>query len=425
MKKLITLLFSMLFFLSYHVMAQDIVKGNAGMWPAFIKYGAAAPAFKTNAISIVDAGGKTASLTNGKMQQYVKDIKGFEHYRYQQFVNDIPIEHATLLVHVINGKIMSQNGKWIKDLPANLQSRPSITEAGALTLALKAVGAQTYKWELPAEEAFLKREQNNSNATFYPKASLVYYSGEKDVDPSALRLAYKFDVYAQSPVSRQLVFVDAVNGKILGKRELIHEANAVGTAQTGYSGTQTITADYTGATYRLRETGRGNGINTYDLQRGTNYATAVDFTDADNNWNNVNAFKDEYATDAHWATEKTYDYYFQKFNRNSIDGVGMALNSYLHYSTGYFNAFWDGSRMTYGDGDGSNGNRPLTSLDVCGHEITHGVTERTSALVYAYESGAMNEGFSDIFGTAIEAFARPGNADWLIGGDFYTIRSLS
>jgi Zn-dependent metalloprotease len=302
---------------------------------------------------------------------------------------------------------------------------PSITKENALNKAMQNIGAKKYKWELPEEEAFLKREENNSNATFYPKASLVYYSGERDVIPSALRLAYKFDVYAQEPVSRQLIFVDAINGKILGKRELIHETNATGTAQTAYSGTQTITSDFTGTNYRLHETGRGTGINTYNLQTSTSYGTAVDFTDADNNWSNVNTAKDEYATDAHWGAEKTYDYYLQKHSRNSIDDSGMALNSYVHYSSAYFNAFWDGSRMTYGDGDAAHGNKPLTSLDVCGHEITHGVTESTSALVYSYESGAMNEAFSDIFGTAIEAFARPTNTDWLIGGDFFTIRNMS
>jgi Zn-dependent metalloprotease len=426
MKKAITLFLTTAFVLiSAGLQAQDIQKGNPGMWPAFIKYTTTAPAFSKSKIAIVDAAGKAASITNGIVKNVERDAKGVDHYRYQQTLNGIAIENAMMLVHVANGKIKSENGKWIKDFPANMPTGAAITESNALNKALQDIAASKYKWEIPSEEAFLKREQNNPNATFYPKATLVYYSGERDVIPSALRLAYRFDVYAQEPVSRQLIFVDAVNGKILGKRELIHETNATGTAQTGYSGTQTITADYTGATYRLRETGRGAGINTYNLQRGINYGTAVDFTDADNNWNNVNAFKDEYATDAHWGTEMTYDYYFQKYGRNSIDGAGMALNSYLHYSTGYFNAFWDGSRMTYGDGDATNGNRPLTSLDVCGHEITHGVTERTSALVYSYESGAMNEGFSDIFGTAIEAFARPTNTDWLIGGDFYTIRNMS
>jgi bacillolysin len=426
MKTLFTLFLTAAFaLLSTGLQAQDIQKGNPGMWPAFIKYNTTAPVFNKTNIAIVDAAGKPAIITNGIVKNVETDAKGMEHYRYQQTLNGIAIENAMMLVHVANGKIISQNGKWIKDFPVGLQLAPALTKENALKKALQNIGASKYKWELPAEEAFLKREQNNFNATFFPKAILVYYSGERDVIPSTLRLAYKLDVYAQEPVSRQIIFVDAANGNILGKRELIHETNATGTAQTAFSGTQTITTDFTGATYRLRETGRGAGINTYNLLTGTNYGAAVDFTDADNNWTNVNAAKDEYATDAHWGTEKTYDYYFQKYGRNSIDGLGMALNSYVHYSSAYFNAFWDGNRMTYGDGDVAHGNKPLTSLDVCGHEITHGVTERTSALVYSYESGAMNEGFSDIFGTAIEAFARPTNTDWLIGGDFFTIRNMS
>ncbi|MBK8611661.1 MAG: M4 family metallopeptidase [Chitinophagaceae bacterium] len=427
MKKLITLLFTTaLMLFSVLVQAQDIQKGNPGMWPAFVKYGATAPAFSKTSITMIDANGKTASLLNGIVKNVEKDAIGVDHYRYQQTYNGMAIENADMLVHVANGKIKSQNGKWVKDFPAGLPSSAAINETGALNKALQDIGAKKYKWQIPAEEAFIKREQNDARATFYPKATLVYYSGERDVIPSALRLAYKFDIYAQDPVSRQLVFVDAVNGKILGKRELIHEANRNATAYTAYSGIQTIVTDRVNSTlYRLRETGRGNGINTYNLQKGTNYGAAVDFTDNNTTWNNVNANQDEYATDAHWATEKTYDYFFQKYGRNSIDNNGMALNSYLHYSSNYFNAFWDGSRMTYGDGDAAHGNKPLTALDVCGHEITHGITERTSALVYSYESGAMNEGFSDIFGTSIEAFARPGNTDWLIGGDFFTIRNMS
>lgn len=426
MKKVFTL-FSVWMMFSMLVQAQEIQKGKTGMWPAFIKYGATAPAFNRSSPAIVDAAGKAASISNGMVKNITTDASGMQHYRYQQTFNGIAVENAVMLVHVQNGKIRSENGKWIKDFPASLKLRPALTASNALNKALQYVGAQTYKWQLPEEEAFIKREQNNNAASFYPTASLVYYSGERDVVPSALRLAYKFDIYAQQPLSRQLVFVDAATGEVLGKRELIHETNAIGTAQTAYSGTQTITTDFTGTNYRLRETGRGAGaaINTYNLQGGVNYGTATDFTDADNNWNNVNTAKDEYATDAHWGAEMTYDYYFQKFNRNSIDNAGMSLNSYVHYSTSYFNAFWDGSRMTYGDGDATNSNKPLTSLDVCGHEITHGVTERTSALVYSYESGAMNEAFSDIFGTAIEAFARPANTDWLIGGDFYTIRNMS
>src|SRR6185295_8143413 len=123
--------------------------------------------------------------------------------------------------------------------------------------------------------------------------------------------------------------------------------------------------------------------------------------------------------------EKTYDYYLNKYGRNSIDNAGFALISLVHFSLNYNNAFWDGYEMVYGDGNASDGNKPLTALDVCGHEISHGLTSFTSGLVYSNESGALNEGFSDIMGTAIEFYARPAKADWLLGSDFFTIRSIS
>src|SRR5207244_255216 len=124
------------------------------------------------------------------------------------------------------------------------------------------------------------------------------------------------------------------------------------------------------------ETGRGNGVETYNLRQGTNYGSASDFTDNDNTWNNVNAAKDQYATDAHWGSEKTYDFYFKVLGRNSIDNAGLKIKSYVHYSVSYLNAFWDGYKMTYGDG--SSGYTPLTSIDIAGHEISHGVTQYTA-----------------------------------------------
>ncbi|MFT6166017.1 MAG: PKD repeat protein [Vicingaceae bacterium] len=165
-------------------------------------------------------------------------------------------------------------------------------------------------------------------------------------------------------------------------------------------------------------------MNTFNLLRGTSYANSVDFTDADNNWNNVNALRDQYATDAHWGAENTHEYFLVKFGRNSINNAGFTLNSYLHYSVNYNNAFWDGQRMTYGDGSGSF--TPLVSLDIASHEITHGLTTFTANLIYANESGALNESFSDIFGAAVEFFARPSRANWLLGEDIGgAFRSLS
>ena len=418
-----------------NIHAQDVIQGQQDMYPSFVDFKNAPPKFSKGTVLLAGENGKVDASSKVLFKHTEKDALGIEHYRYQQtFSGDIPVENAVYVMHVKDGSVLRQNGKWISKFPADIKTTPTITKAAALNLALNKVGAQQYKWQNAAEEAFIKEEENNPNATFYPAAKLVFYSGEEEVVPSKLRLAYKFDIYAEKPVSRQIVFVDAGNGNILGTREVIHTVNAPGTATTAYSGSQAITTDFTNNTYRLRETGRGNGIQTFNMKNGTNYAGAVDFTDTDNNWNNINAAKDQYATDAHWGTEKTYDYFKNKFNRNSINDAGLLLKSYVHtnlIAMGYpsnINAFWDGSRMSYGDGGSSNGKvyTPLTALDIAGHEIAHGLTQYTSELVYSYESGALNEGFSDIFGTAIEFYAKGGSANWLIGENIGSaFRSMS
>jgi len=226
-------------------------------------------------------------------------------------------------------------------------------------------------------------------------------------------------------LSRREIYISAINGAVLFENNLLHTANVKGTATTAYSGTQTINTDSTASnSFRLRQTVSGGGVNTYDLANGTNYANAVDFTDSDNNWNNVNTNKDEYATDAHWGAEQTYIYFDSLFGRNSINDNGFILNSYLSYSTNYANAFWDGQRMTYGDGNFSID--PLVSIDIAGHEIAHGLTTFSANLIYQSESGALNESFSDIFGSAIEFFGKSASANWTIGEDIgLVIRSMS
>ena len=348
-----------------------------------------------------------------------KDQLGMTHYRYQQTYDNVPVEFAIYLVHARNGNVVSVNGDAYSAIQQN--SSYQLSEAEALRNALTNIGAQKYKWEIPEEEAFIKKDAKNPNATYFPKAQKVYYPIIEQ-NHVITRPAYKFDIYAQKPISRAYVYVDAENGKILYKNNRIHTVNATGTAHTRYSGVQTITTDSYNSSYRLRETGRGNGIQTYNMQMGSDYNAAIDFTDADNNWNNVNTQEDEVATDAHWATEKTYDYYFTKYGRNSIDNNGLMLKSYVHTDLTAFgmpnniNAFWDGTQMTYGDGDGTN-YHPLTTVDICGHEITHGLTEHTANLSGTGEPGALNEGFSDIFGTAIEYYAKPLSANWTMGED--------
>ncbi|RYE74488.1 MAG: M4 family peptidase, partial [Myxococcales bacterium] len=125
------------------------------------------------------------------------------------------------------------------------------------------------------------------------------------------------------------------------------------------------------------------------------------------------------AVDAQYGTNMTWDYFKGVHGRNGIFGNGQGSYNRVHYGQNYVNAFWDGEKMTYGDGDGTNYG-PLTSLDVAGHEMSHGVTENTAGLTYSGESGGLNEATSDIFGTMVEFHAANGQdpADYLIGEEF-------
>src|SRR3954469_20408337 len=119
----------------------------------------------------------------------------------------------------------------------------------------------------------------------------------------------------------------------------------------------------------------------------------------------------------------TWDFYFEVFDRQSIDDEGMPLNATVHYGSRYNNAFWNGQQMVFGDGDGELFNRFTIALDVIGHELTHGVTEDEAALVYMFQPGALNESMSDVFGSMIKqrkAKQTAAEADWLIGAGLFT-----
>ncbi len=416
--------------------AQKLVKGAEKVilnknysLPTYIKF------YEGNEIELVKWEGwlrntfKVPNSIGFKTVTKENDALGFTHIRMTETFLDKPMLGADLVLHVKNNRVVSLNGKLFANI--NPSDGNIITEEIALQKALNFVKATTYKWQIPLEEEFIKKSTGNDQATYYPKAELFMVPLNGNFGSKEFVTAYRFDIYASKPLSRKYVFVNALTGEIVLSLDRIHNesletnVNATGTANTKYSGTRTITTDSYNGSYRLREVGRGNGIETYNMAKGTNYGAAVDFTDADNVWNNFNAQFDEVAADAHWATEVTYDYYFNKFNRSSVDNNGFLLKSYVHYDTNYVNAFWDGTEMTYGDGNSTH--TPLTTLDICGHEITHGVTEHTASLIYQAESGALNEGFSDIFGACIEFYGKPPLAgNWLLGEDIGTpFRSMS
>ena len=352
-----------------------------------------------------------------------RDLQGMVHRHQQMLVDGLPIEGGIVITHERGGRLEAVNGDLYR---IKATTTPAITEAQALRSALDHVGAQRYMWE---RGGITNRFQPEVMASL-PAGTLVYAPKGGAYRDDNFALAWKFDVYAMKPLSRAYIFVDAQTGEVIHTLNRIHTADVVGSAVTMYSGTRPITADQTGpGNFRLQETGRGGGIVTKNCMTTTNYPGAVDFTDTDNIWNNVNAAMDQAGPDAHIGAEETYDYYKLVHNWNSYNNLNAQLLSFVHYDVQFGNAFWDGTQMTYGDGDGGTFSGPLTSPDVCGHELTHGVTEYAAGLIYADESGALNEAYSDIFGTVIEHRMRPNNWSWLIGEDCTVgntgIRSMS
>lgn len=384
--------------------------------PNFIKLNSEQQVKSENFVSWAEYALNIPNGSTFKQYSVETDKLGFTHIRHKQYVNGFPVEGSMVISHSKNEQVTMVNGDYYQQFNTTLSA--SLSEQSALQSALNKVKAKKYMWENITFENQKKLITKDANFTFFPKGELVIvHKKESDYSSANMRLAYKFNIYAEVPLYRANIFVDANTGEILDEQNLICTIDVIGTAVTQFSGTVPMTSDSTGpGQYRLRESGRGNGIQTYNLQSGTTYVN-TDFTSTSSTWN-ISAI-DMSALDAHWGAEMTYDYYKNVHLRNGIDGNGFALISYVHYSTGFINAFWNGQEMTYGDGDTTQGFFPLTSIDVCGHEITHGLTNFTAGLGGG-EAGALNEGFSDIFGTTIEAYARPTQNDWLMGADFMT-----
>lgn len=335
--------------------------------------------------------------------------------KYKQWYNNIPVEHGTVSVMLKDNRATYVNANIFK--PAQpLSTSPAITEAQALQIALDGVNAKEYMWEGNS----IKGKANHP-ATQQPKGTLVWvedFTG--DELNKQLHLAYRFEIFAKEPLSNDRIYIDAQSGKVLLKDALMKHIAATGTAV--YSGNVSFETNLLSpGSYSLEDLTRD--VYTYDLQGGTNFGSAIDFT------NNSTTWGKDYSIDAHWGTAMVFDYWKNEHNRISFDGAGEDIISFLNYSISYNNAGWTGYFMVYGNGTGmfNNGMEPLVALDVCGHELGHGICQYTADLVYAGESGAMNEGFSDIWGAVIENYAAPDKQMWSVGEELRVgaLRSMS
>ncbi|MEQ6376563.1 M4 family metallopeptidase [Bacillaceae bacterium S4-13-56] len=336
------------------------------------------------------------------------DELGMTHFRAEMTVDGIPVYGTDLYVHVdANGDVYAVNG----------QAEPRL---------------QNKKWnqkvKLTGNEALAKAEEYldlPSSMEYTAKDSSLYlYKNDKKWQP-----AYLVELAFLEPhAARQFTFVSAEDGSILESYDALADATSTGTGVTLDGTTVQLNTFESGGTYYLQDTTKpmSGVIETYTANNRTRLPGSI-VSDSNNVFDSsVQAA----AVDAHVNAGITYDYYYETFNRNSYDNNGASLISTVHYDRYYNNAFWNGTQMVYGDGDGSTFSPLSGALDVIAHELTHAVTEETANLVYQNQPGALNESMSDVFGMIVEAYN--GDTDWLMGEDVYTpgvegdaLRSLS
>jgi Zn-dependent metalloprotease len=209
-----------------------------------------------------------------------KDDLGYVHERYAQYYKGIKIENSDIRVRYLNGLFVSANGEYI-DAP-NIDVSVILSKEDAIQKAKEYVGANEYIWENEAENNWLKSITNDENASFYPNPEIIICKNSINLKDTMFYVAYKVDVFSQEPLSHDYVYVNAKNGSILAVIPILK--NVTATAATRYSGTRIISTQQVGSTYRLRDYSRGNGLETYNMNRSTNYAAATDFTNSSTHW---------------------------------------------------------------------------------------------------------------------------------------------
>ncbi|MCC6723899.1 MAG: M4 family metallopeptidase, partial [Saprospiraceae bacterium] len=324
------------------------------------------------------------------LMESVPGSNGFEHFRFQQQHNGIPVFGSTYILHEKNGSVLSATGHFTPKI--RVKTETSMNAATAIAFAKQAMKAKRYAASQPQPELCLIDPA-------FPKVS------------EALRLAYRVDLTSTAPFDKQRFFVDANTGKVLCKFPLILQEGVPSTAKTRYYGIQNITTDSLGPTnFKLHDPTRGEGITVMD-------ANGNIFSNINSTWDLTNDNKDEVALDAHYCAQEYYDMMLSDFDWSGLNGSGKGLMVQVHNNgAGPVNAFWDGVQTNFGDGDCAYG--PLTTLEVVGHEFTHGMIDYTSHLVYSSESGAINESLADMFGKMLERNADPVNFDWDLGHSF-------
>ncbi len=338
-----------------------------------------------------------AGLPNGlAITRDVRIVGGKAHVRLDQEVDGVPVFGAQTIVHLgPDGVVERLTDGWERDL--RVDTVPTVKAHEAIDLVEDREGPSI---DDPEADLFVMRHQGRDH--------LVW----------RVRLT-QLDGTARSAMP--VVFVDAHTGKVVRRYDDLQTTTAHVT--TPYNGGVDIPVQQVGSSWHLRSDSAN--IGTYTLG-GSSPGYLSSSVLGDITASSSTGFTDGVALDAHYGADRTMTYFADVHGRNGIDGYGGPnLNdgvtvSAVHYGSNYVNAFWNGSAMVYGDGDGWQSG-PLTALDIAAHEMTHGVTAKTAGLVYQGESGALNEAMSDIFAALVEHHNGASNGDaWKIGEDAWT-----
>ncbi|MEU3484614.1 M4 family metallopeptidase [Streptomyces massasporeus] len=393
------------------------VTGTTALLAAVLSPAAGAADRPTRSAAIEDAEAVLAdragalgltSAQQTKVRDVVVDDDGTRHVRYDRTYHRLPVLGGDFVLHLNPDGTYRGTSRATKSALSLASVTPKVTAPKAADLAANLLRA-----------AHLGETLKRLTA----KPRLVV-----DALHGAPKLAWQTDAVAHdeigNPVGRT-VLTDATTGDRIDAWDTMESAS--GDGKSLYGGTVPLETTAAGSSYQLKDPTRG-GTYTGDAENKTDKclltvcltrAPATLFTDADNQWGTgATADRSTVAVDAQYGTDVTWDYYKKVHGRSGIAGDGKGSFNRVHYGKDYNNAFWDDNCfcMTYGDGDGKLMG-PLVSLDVAGHEMSHGVTSKTAALTYSGESGGLNEATSDIFGTLVEFHAANAEdrGDWLIG----------
>ena len=340
----------------------------------------------------------------------IVDADGTEHVRYQRNYQGLPVIGGDFVVQSRNGKV----GKVSQTLRS--AARPSLKPVVTSDQAIVEAGSRF-----------------GSHFQGAPSSRLVVYA--RGTSPVLAHEVVFKGVKADQTETEMHYFVDARSGRVLDQWDTVQTARpgpgggacsgataAVGTGKSLTAGTVVLNTTKCGSSYQLVDPTRGGGA-THNMAMKTAGMGAV-FTASINIWgNNLVSNSQTAAADAHYGVATTWDYFKNMHGRLGIANDGVGALTRVHYGRNYQNAFWsDGCFcMTFGDGDNGATILPLVAIDIAGHEMSHGVTSRTSNLIYSGESGGLNEATSDIFGTMVEYYASNASdpGDYVVGEELF------